>query len=86
LRLLPTEITEISAELTDKEISEFKTKLFDHQIKGVNFLLTHPKSLLLDAPGCGKTLTAMSYAEVLHKRKEIDHCLVIVGFSSLKQN
>ena len=86
LRLLPTEIAEISTNLTDKEMSEFKTKLFDHQIIGVNFLLNHPKSLLLDAPGCGKTLTAMSYAEVLHKRKEIDHCLVIVGFSSLKQN
>jgi len=28
----------------------------------------------------------MCYAETLHKRGLIDHCLIIVGFSSLKQN
>lgn len=73
-------------ELTQDEISSFKLPPFKHQIDGINFLLAKQKALLLDAPGCGKTLTAMYFAETLHKRKLIDHCLIVVGFSSLKQN
>lgn len=81
------EISEVSEPpLTEEEIASFKYKPYQHQIDAINFLLKHNKALLLDAPGCGKTLTAMCYAETLHKRGIIDHCLVVVGFSSLKQN
>lgn len=78
--------TSSETDLTETEISQFRVRPFDHQIEAINFLLQTPKALLLDAPGCGKTLTTMYYAETLHKRGLIDHCLLIVGFSSLKQN
>ena len=50
--------------LPDKEVAEdqaykvqdYKTKPFQHQIDGIQFGLNHPRFLLLDEPGLGKTL------------------------------
>jgi len=87
LILRENEIRKISSEpLSETEIISFKQKPYKHQIDAINYGLSKDKWLLLDSPGCGKTLTAMCYAETLHKRGLIDHCLIIVGFSSLKQN
>lgn len=79
------ETSEISF-LTEDEINSFKYKPFDHQVDGINFLLTQKKSLLLDGCGVGKSLQLMYYAEALHKRGEIDHCLIICGVDSLRSN
>ena len=57
-----------------------------HQLESVEFLINHKKMLLLDAPGLGKTYSAILAAEELHKRGEVNHCLIICGIASLKQN
>lgn len=60
--------------------------LFPHQVEGVQFGLNHDKWLLLDAPGLGKTLQIIRLAEQLKERENIQHCLIICGLNSLKQN
>ena len=71
--------------LTQAEIDQFKFKPFKHQIDGINFLLKQGKSLLLDAPGLGKSLEMMYYAETLKRRGLIEHCLLITGIAGLRQ-
>jgi SNF2 family DNA or RNA helicase len=75
-------------QLTQEEILSFKVKPFQHQIEGVNFGLDpdRPKWLLLDSMGTGKSLTIMTYAETLKRRGLIDHCMIICGVDSLRQN
>ena len=88
LTLIP-ETEEISNQgdfnLTQAEIDQFKFKPFKHQIEGINFLLKQGKSLLLDAPGLGKSLEMMYYAETLKRRGLIEHCLLITGIAGLRQ-
>lgn len=60
--------------------------LFPHQVEGVQFGLHHDRWLLLDAPGLGKTLQIIRLAEQLKERENIQHCLIICGLNSLKQN
>lgn len=84
--LTEDETKEVSCDLTDEEIKEFKYKPFEHQIEGINFLLKKKKALLLDSMGVGKSLTLMYMAETLHERKEISHCLIICGVDSLRSN
>ena len=90
LKLLPTEIDQILdpkfVQLSDSELQNFRIPLFKHQVEAVNFGLAHPKWLLTHGMGCGKTVTAMSLAEVLHKRGLIEHCLIICAVASLRQN
>lgn len=81
---LPT--SEDTKPLTDQELANFKLKPFQHQVEGINFLLKNKKSLLLDAPGLGKTSQVIYYAEILKERGFIDHCLIICGINSLKSN
>ncbi|MDD7746450.1 MAG: hypothetical protein PUJ32_00270 [Lactobacillus johnsonii] len=71
--------------MTQAEIDQFKFKPFKHQIEGINFLLKQGKSLLLDAPGLGKSLEMMYYAETLKRRGLIEHCLLITGIAGLRQ-
>ena len=88
LILLP-ETEEVSNQgdfnLTQAEIDQFRFKPFKHQIDGINFLLKQGKSLLLDAPGLGKSLEMMYYAETLKRRGLIEHCLLITGIAGLRQ-
>lgn len=72
--------------MTEEEIASFKVKPFDHQITGINYLLTHPKALLLDSMGVGKTNEIIWTAEILHRRGIIKHCLIICGVNAVKQN
>lgn len=74
--------------LTDDEILQFKFTPFQHQIEGVNFGLdpNRPKWLLLDSMGLGKTNEIIMYAETLKRRGLIDHCMIICGVDSLRQN
>ena len=80
------QISEFTKPLSEEEISKFKIKPFQHQVEGINYMLAHKKSLLLDAPGLGKTSQLIYYAETLKKRGAIDHCLIICGINSLKSN
>ena len=48
-------------------------------------MLNQGKSLLLDAPGLGKSLEMMYYAETLKRRGLIEHCLLITGIAGLRQ-
>ena len=91
LTLLPAEESEpkqIDFKLTKAEIDQFRFKPFDHQIEGINFGLDpkHNKWLLCDSMGLGKTNEIIWYAETLKRRGLIDHCLVICGVDSLRQN
>jgi len=74
--------------LTQDEISAFSFKPFPHQVDAINYGLDpqHRKWLLLDSMGLGKTLEIIGLAETLHRRGEIEHCLVICGVDSLRQN
>ena len=91
LHLLPTEESDpkqIDFKLTKTEIDQFRFKPFDHQIDGINFGLDpkHTKWLLCDSMGLGKTNEIIWYAETLKRRGLIDHCLIICGVDSLRQN
>lgn len=67
-------------------LSNLKTPLFNHQIEAVEYGLDHHKWLLLDLPGCGKSLTSIAIAAEVKKRYGIKHCLIICGLNSLKFN
>ena len=91
LYLLPDEsdnLKQIDFKLTKTEIDQFRFKPFDHQIDGINFGLDpkHTKWLLCDSMGLGKTNEIIWYAETLKRRGLIDHCLIICGVDSLRQN
>lgn len=91
LHLLPDESDnpkQIDFKLTKTEIDQFRFKPFDHQIEGINFGLDpkHTKWLLCDSMGLGKTNEIIWYAETLKRRGLINHCLIICGVDSLRQN
>ena len=72
--------------LTEIEKVSFKMKPFDHQLEAINFGLDKEKWLLLDSMGLGKTNSIIWLAETLKRRGIIDHCFIICGVNSLKQN
>ena len=75
-------------ELSASEIDQFHFKPFPHQVEAINYGLNpeHEKFLLLDSMGLGKSLEIVGLAETLHRRGEIDHCMIICGVDSLRQN
>lgn len=72
--------------LSETEKISFKMKPFDHQLEAINYGLSHEKWLLLDSMGLGKTNSIIWLAETLKRRGLIDHCFIICGVNSLKQN
>ena len=72
--------------LSEIEKVSFKMKPFDHQLEAINYGLSHEKWLLLDSMGLGKTNSIIWLAETLKRRGIIDHCFIICGVNSLKQN
>jgi len=70
------------------EIERFHFTPFPHQVDGINFGLDpkHTKWLLLDSMGLGKSIELIGLAETLKHRGEIDHCMIICGVDSLRQN
>jgi SNF2 family DNA or RNA helicase len=72
--------------LSETEKISFKMKPFDHQLEAINFGLDKEKWLLLDSMGLGKTNSIIWLAETLKRRGVIDHCFIICGVNSLKQN
>ena len=65
---------------------KFKVKPYKYQLEGIEYGLNHEGWLLLDDQGLGKTLQMIYLAEILHDKKEIDHCLIICGVNGLKYN
>ena len=59
---------------------------FEYQKEGIRYLLNNPNCLLLDVPGLGKTLQIIYTAEELKVQKNIEHCLIVCGINTLKQN
>ena len=72
--------------LSEIEKVSFKMKPFEHQLEAINFGLDREKWLLLDSMGLGKTNSIIWLAETLKRRGIIDHCFIICGVNSLKQN
>lgn len=72
--------------LSETEKVSFKMKPFEHQLDAINYGLSHEKWLLLDSMGLGKTNSIIWLAETLKRRGLIDHCFIICGVNSLKQN
>lgn len=72
--------------LSDEEISQFRYKPFPHQLDAINFAIKKHKFLLLDDMGLGKTNEMIWTAETLKRRGIIEHCLIVCGVNSLKQN
>lgn len=72
--------------LVPVDVVNYKSKPFDHQMEGIEFGLNHDSWLLLDDPGLGKTLQMIYLAQELKVQKGIEHCLIICGINSLKQN
>lgn len=72
--------------LSEIEKVSFKMKPFEHQLEAINFGLEKEKWLLLDSMGLGKTNSIIWLAETLKRRGVIDHCFIICGVNSLKQN
>lgn len=65
---------------------DYKYAPFKYQIEGIKYGLTHKKWLLLFDMGLGKTLCAIYLANELKKKGKINHCLIICGVNSLKNN
>lgn len=63
-----------------------KSTLFKHQEEAVEFGKLNKKWLLLDAPGLGKSLSVIALAEELKEQSLLEHCLIICGINTLKQN
>lgn len=72
--------------LSETEKVSFKMKPFEHQLEAINFGLAQEKWLLLDSMGLGKTNSIIWLAETLKRRGIIDHCFIVCGVNSLKQN
>lgn len=72
--------------LSEIEKVSFKMTPFNHQLEAIDYGLTHEKWLLLDSMGLGKTNSIIWLAETLKRRGVIDHCFIICGVNSLKQN
>ena len=74
-------------EETDNKItSTLKTTPYPYQKEGIEYGINHDKFLLLDAPGLGKTLQVIYTAQELKKTEGLEHCLIICGVNTLKNN
>lgn len=72
---------------TDKHIvTKLKTKPYQYQKEGIEYGLNHEQFLLLDAPGLGKSLQMIYLAQELKKQENLEHCLIVCGVNTLKNN
>ena len=64
----------------------FSIKPYSYQLEGIEYGLNHNGWLLLDDQGLGKTFQMIYLAEVLKKKENLKHCLIICGVNGLKYN
>ena len=84
LTLLANETSEIS-KVSEAEFASLAFTPFEHQKEAIEYGISKKKWLNLFSMGLGKTCTLIGQAEILHKRGLIDHCLIICGVDSLRQ-
>lgn len=72
--------------LIPKNINNYRTKPFKHQLEGIEYGLNNNNWLLLDSPGLGKSIQMIYLAEELKAQKGLEHCLIICGINTLKTN
>jgi len=65
---------------------DLKKELFNHQKIAVEYGINHPKYLLLDTMGLGKTASIIAEAIALKKLGKIRQCLIICCVSDLQYN
>lgn len=70
----------------NKITTKLKTKPYEYQKEGIEYGINHDKFLLLDAPGLGKSLQIIYTAQELKKTEKLEHCLIICGVNTLKNN
>lgn len=68
----------------EKRVPFFKTKPFKHQVEGFLYAQNHPRFLLADDQGLGKTKQALDIA--VNRKHEFKHTLIVCGVNSLKWN
>lgn len=68
------------------DTSSYKLKPFDYQVDAIRYGLANDKWLLLDPPGLGKSAVIIHLIEEFVKRENLQHCLVICGINTLKEN
>lgn len=73
-------------ESNNKITTKLKTKPYEYQKEGIEYGINHDKFLLLDAPGLGKSLQMIYTAQELKKTEKLEHCLIICGVNTLKNN
>lgn len=73
-------------ESNNKITTKLKTKPYEYQKEGIEYGINHDKFLLLDAPGLGKSLQIIYIAQELKKKEKLEHCLIICGVNTLKNN
>lgn len=66
--------------------TKLKTKPYPYQNEGIKYGINNDRFLLLDAPGLGKSLQIIYIAQELKKTEKLEHCLVICGVNTLKNN
>lgn len=67
-------------------VGKLKTSPYPYQLNGIEYGLNHKNWLLLDSPGLGKSLQIIGLAEELKCRENINHCLIVCGINTLKNN
>ena len=70
----------------NKITSRLKTKPYSYQKEGIEYGINNDRFLLLDAPGLGKSLQVIYTAQELKKTEKLEHCLIICGVNTLKNN
>ena len=66
--------------------TKLKTKPYPYQSDGIKYGINNDRFLLLDAPGLGKSLQIIYIAQELKEKEKLEHCLVICGVNTLKNN
>lgn len=84
---LPTRLEKDLSKLEFYDVEHlpiYKTNPFTHQSECVEYAKTHPKFLLGDQMGLGKTKQAIDIAVM--RKKQANHCLIVCGVNNLKFN
>lgn len=86
LDIMNSKVAYVSYNVDISELQNYnwpKTTPRDYQLQGISYGLTHPKFLLGDDMGLGKSLQCLNIATL---QKIGKHCLIICGYPALKFN
>ena len=81
----PAAVSEV-IDISSLQGVKFKTEPYEYQKEGIAYGLTHSKFLLADEQGLGKTLQVLNIATIKRMKEKFKHCLIIVGYNTLKDN